>query len=413
MGSYCELRFDSISISSYKSWVPDDFIYLFQESDRRLVPRASEEGEEPEFDIKYCAPRAIVLRRLDLAGYTEGRTRHAFDDWHKSELETWNDYGDWATDTVNVLKSFTYDEWQKRLKGVLHTRYSENKCGDEIDRQMRDTAGGWLFFGSDDLMAIRAMLDTIPDVSEVILDISDLVDGGYIEENELICDRARASDARERSILEPTVIIAEGGTDILVLRRSLQRLFPELSDYFAFFDYENSNADGGVSFVVKFLRAFAAARVNTSILAIFDNDAVGVEAFNLANTLRLPGNIKITLLPEISLAQSYPTIGPQGTYDVDVNGRAASIELFLGRHNLMSDDGTLIPVVWNNYVKRINRYQGVLDDKEKPFARFLAETASHDNSVDYALRYPELVVLWEHIFAVLRPDRRFKTVWEK
>ena len=58
-------------------------------------------------------------------------------------------------------------------------------------------------------------------------------------------------------------------------------------------------------------------------------------------------------------------------------------------------------------------YQGVLDDKEKPFARFLQETASHDNSVDYALRYPELVVLWEHIFAILRPDRRrFTTLQE-
>ena len=186
-----------------------------------------------------------------------------------------------------------------------------------------------------------------------------------------------------------------------------------MSDYFAFFDYENSKPDGGTSSVVKILRAFAAARVNTSILAIFDNDAVGVEAFNTANTLRLPGNIKVTLLPEISLAQSYPTIWPQGTHDVDVNGRAASIELFLGRHNFMRADGTLIPIVWNNYVKRIDRYQGALDDKEKPFARFLQETASRDNGVDYALRYPELVVLWEHIFAVLRQDRRFTSLWEK
>jgi hypothetical protein len=108
------------------------------------------------------------------------------------------------------------------------------------------------------------------------------------------------------------------------------------------------------------------------------------------------------LLPNIGLASSYPTIGPQGDYNVDVNGRAASIELFLGRHNL-TDDRSLIPIVWTNYISKIDRYQGVLRDKVSPLARFIKETAAHDSSVDYKSRYPELVVLWEHIFLTLRP----------
>jgi hypothetical protein len=266
---------------------------------------------------------------------------------------------------------------------------------------MRDDAD-WLFFGSDHLMALRAMLDSLPEIREVILDVSDLVQGGYIGEDERICEQRRAPDAGKRSILEPTVIIAEGSTDAVVLSRSLEPLYPDLTDYIAFFDYDGSNADAGTSFVVKFLRAFIAARVKTSILAIFDNDAVGVEAFSAANALGLPDNIKVTLLPKIALASSYPTIGPQGTHDVDVNGRAASIELFLGRHNL-TIDGTLIPIVWTNFISRMDRYQGVLRHKSRPFDRFLEETATYDPNVDYKSRYPELVVLWEHIFAVLRP----------
>jgi hypothetical protein len=410
MGSYCELYFDGTLVSSHKNSVPDEFVYLFQESDRRLVPRArardSDEASAREADVQYSAPRSVILRRLDLAGYTAARARVSFDEWHKSELETWKEYAEdgWGADTANALASFTYDEWQRRLKDVLLTRYdisrSREKFADEIDRQMRGDDESWLFFGSDYILSIRAILDVLPNTSEVILDISDLVHGGYIGENERICEQRRSPDARERSILEPTVIVAEGSTDTLILRRSLERLYPELVDYIAFFDYDASNADGGTSYVVKFLRAFIAARINTSILAIFDNDAVGAEAFNAATALRLPKNIQVTLLPNTTLASAYPTIGPQGTHDADINGRAASIELFLGRHNLLVD-GALIPVVWTNFVGRVDRYQGVLRDKSRPLARFLEETAIHESDVDYKIRYPELVAIWEHVFSIL------------
>ena len=179
--------------------------------------------------------------------------------------------------------------------------------------------------------------------------------------------------------MQPTVIIAEGSTDILVFRRSLQRLYPYLTDYITFFDYEGSNPDGGASYVVKFLRAFAAARINTPILAIFDNDAIGVEAFNAARALPLPDHIQVTLLPDIELARSYPTLGPQGGHNVDINGTAVSIELYLGRHNLTKDDGNLKPIVWANYVSKVDRYQGALQDKAGVLARFLKDTEVHDD----------------------------------
>ena len=88
------------------------------------------------------------------------------------------------------LKSFTYDEWRRRLKDILLTRYNFTHSGktfaDEVDRRMRDDDDGWLFFGSDHLVVIRGVLDALPDTREVILDISDLVHGGYIGENERI-----------------------------------------------------------------------------------------------------------------------------------------------------------------------------------------------------------------------------------
>jgi hypothetical protein len=119
MGSYCELRFDEIVVSNYKSTVPDEFIYLFQESGRRLE---REDDESDEFE--YSATRAMALSRLDLAGYTEEKARNSFDGWHKNTLETWIEYAKDGSgaDTANALKSFTYSDWQERMKDVLLTR---------------------------------------------------------------------------------------------------------------------------------------------------------------------------------------------------------------------------------------------------------------------------------------------------
>ena len=49
MGSLCQLKFDSISLLEQKSCVPDEFVCLFQESDRRELQKI--EGEERDSGI--------------------------------------------------------------------------------------------------------------------------------------------------------------------------------------------------------------------------------------------------------------------------------------------------------------------------------------------------------------------------
>jgi hypothetical protein len=164
--------------------------------------------------------------------------------------------------------------------------------------------------------------------------------------------------------------------------------------------------DGGASYLVKFLRAFAAARINTNIIAIFDNDAAGTNAFNVASSVPLPVNITVMKLPDIELARSYPTIGPQGKHRIDINGKAVSIELFLGRHNLTRSDGDLTPVVWSNYVHGARQYHGVIDEKQTVLDRFMEETSRSDGPDHYRSRLPELVTLWEHIFGSRRDAPR-------
>jgi hypothetical protein len=411
MGSSCELKFDAISLLSQKSYVPDEFVCLFQESDRRELPGTEEES----VTIGYFAPPEVVRQRLDLLGYTIDYARHHFQKWLEQERETYREYeedegGKWAAETSEALRSLTYEEWLSKARDVLLTRYDftrpRDEYKDEIERRMRDLQDDWLFYDASVLPIIRSLLEVFPEVREVALDIGALVGGGYIDANEKLCEARRTPDLQTRSDLQPTVILAEGSTDITVLKRSLQRLYPYLMDYFAFFDYEAPHVDGGTSYLVKFLRAFAAARINTNIIAIFDNDAVGLDAFNLASSPPLPANIKVTRLPDIELARSYPTIGPQGEHKIDVNGKAASMELFLGRHNLSTEDGTLTPVIWNNYLHAARQYQGSINDKRRVFERFLEETSGEKKFDYYRARLPELVVLWEHIFGLVREPQR-------
>jgi hypothetical protein len=413
MVSSCELRFDDLSITSQKAWVPDEFIYLFQENDRWGVYPENEDEEDEEPEVGYFATRAVILHRLEIAGYTAEHARGSFELWlekqRKSLARFVIDGVDPADQITAQLERFNYEEWQRRLRDVLTTRYDSSRpmdvYVDEIDRMMRSLNQDWLFFSGDVLTSIRAMLEALPEVQEISLDIGPLIGGGWIEPDAKICEERRAPDAQWRSILQPTVIIAEGSTDIAVLKRSLQRLHPHLADYITFFDYEGSNPDGGASYIVKFLRAFAAARINTPILAMFDNDAAGLEALGAASRLALPDHIQVTKLPDIELARCYPTLGPQGEHVVDINGRAVSIELFLGRQNLAKQDGSLTPIVWGNYVPKVQSYQGAIQDKSDIFSRFLRETQMHDASENYSLRFPELAQLWEHILSLLKPKR--------
>src|SRR5947209_19699156 len=98
-----------------------------------------------------------------------------------------------------------------------------------------------------------------PDTKEVIRDITALISGGWMKEDVRLCDEARKASALARPLLEPTIIVGEGSSDIKVLRLSLSALYPHLADYFGFFDHEELSVDGGANYLVKFLRAFGAA----------------------------------------------------------------------------------------------------------------------------------------------------------
>lgn len=404
MGSYCTIYFDKLEICNSKSVIPDMFSALFQESDRKVRPSRLEGDDTPE--VVYETTRDVILSRLDLMGCTSGIARHRLSEWIADEKETWTQYvlesnSDWAVETEVAIRDFTIDDWNTRVPQVLTRRRIQEEPFDAIDRHMREHDSRWLWFdGYDSLVGFRALLDANPHAEKVTLDISDLIHGGWLDETGRLSQRHPNEGIHRLGPMAPTVILAEGSSDINILKNSLSVLFPERQDFFSFFEHKELNVDGGAAYLVKFLKAFAAVRTPLRFVAIFDNDTAGRQAHRQATGLGLPDNMILLPLPDTDFARTYPTIGPQGFHTVDVNGQAASIELYLGRKAL-EHNGSLRPVRWTGYDRAADTYQGEVEAKDDVKERFFQQLSSFEDSTEAQDALPELVYVWKGIFAVV------------
>src|SRR3984957_3271628 len=230
MGSYCALLFDDWKIIFAKSVVPDELCALFQESDR-IITQSDDEDESD--DIKYLASREVIVDRLNLLGCTAVAVNERFESWLAQKR------ADLRGHDRAAINKLTFVDWRARVPNILRTQWDRVKPKSTIERHMRDNYGGWLWFdGLGSLLNLRALLDACPEVRTVGLDISDLVGGGWIQPGEAICESRRIELGTPRP-LAPTVVLAEGSSDIRVLQLSLAALYPELIDYFSFFNHSD------------------------------------------------------------------------------------------------------------------------------------------------------------------------------
>ncbi len=401
MVSSCELLLDDIELTGQKAFVPDFLSALFQESDR-----IEARDEKTEIDILlYRATRGAVLKRLDLMGCTEAFSKLRFHEWRDAEIRDEEAYQKEGKDnfdakTFEALQSLTWDEWRRRVPEVLRTRYdleNHDNFVDEIDRRMKDYEPSWLWFdGYESLLSLRAIISACPDTELISLDIEPLIGGGWIGADEKVCNNKIRVVSSRGQPSGPTIILAEGQSDIAILKSSIGRFHPELLEFVTFLDHSEFRVDGGASYVVKFLKAFAAARVPANIVAVFDNDTAGLTAYKEATALNLPQNMTCVHLPDIELGHSYPTIGPQGAHETNINGKACGIELYLGR-TALSSQGSLRPVRWTGFDKRAASYQGEVDEKDVVQNAFMKEMRDGATNLDEV--YPEMKLLWKTIIS--------------
>ena len=247
------------------------------------------------------------------------------------------------------------------------------------------------------------ILSLFPKEERVVLDLTSLVYGGYYNEDDNFVQISRDSLFEERYYNESIILLTEGTYDALVLKDTLQLLHPDKVDYFSFLDFENSKTPGGAGQLVNYIKALTGAKITDKILAIFDNDSAAYDAIRTIPDRYLPKNIRYTNYPDNKYLNNYPTIGPSGNKKMNINGKAASIELYLG-DDILNKSTSAYPVQWTGYIKTIGSYQGEISDKGKIQDLFnikikkCKESKTEINNFDWN----GITSIWEHIFSLCK-----------
>ena len=421
MGSYTELMIGGYPIISTKSAVIPEVMTIFRERDKRVFIRKVSErnelvwgqlvattDEETETAIQYACEAGKIVDRLNIMGFTLQRVREDFESLRRTELDqiaSWKDQYDsddqtndtrqWCTQQLEFFKRLSFDGYANALCEVFDKRLW-SKQFDDCNTESLDPTVKYIlnhkenllgFLGSDIRSLLRLICDLVDLQSEFIQDITALVAAGYYEENEPVCDNViRVLTGHPEDSLR--IILTEGSTDSAILRDALELLYPHLTGYYSFFDFDSSRSQGGAGRLVAVVKAFAAAGINNQVIALFDNDTAAKEARRALDAISLPPNIVVLHYPNLPALCNYPTLGPTGLSNMDINGLAASIELYLGE-DVLSKSGKPTPIQWKGFNETLGQYQGEVMHKTQLILNFKqkVERCKSDkavmNSVDW------------------------------
>lgn len=407
MGCWSTLKIGNVVFGSWKDGVDDSIMVLFSESEKLIrhvapdpVGGAAREGSEgsPSLSVQYVTTIQALKRRLDFLGFTLATCRRAFEIAQAQEIaDLRKRIAEFRGRREEAGTSALIEHYSKRIE-LLSKSDTESwlfafreafLAAPDVDREPLSELASSLLPGEfsepssfvpggtrfwfpgvhDERFRLRLELEATDD-GEAALDISDLVDGEYYSDSDPLASWSREwISAKEREALH-LIVLTEGSTDKFVLESALPILRPELTDYISFMDFAAFKVEGGASFLSSIVRSFAGAGIRDRVVAVFDNDTAGCAAECALSKHPLPENIKVIRYPDIDLARNYPTLGPTGKVAMDVNGSAASIELYLGRDVLAEPSGELVPVQWKGFDTTMGRYQGEVLDKRACMHRF-------------------------------------------
>lgn len=381
MGSYTSLKIAGYEFLYSKSDVVDEAMTIFRESDRKIAQRPSADDEEFLYDaVEYSSTAGAVIDRLEVMGFTLGLARRTYDAWREHELDDSEEAAEkwWKEEEREIIRVMTFDVYKENLSTIVHRNLraypSDDREQPELTPEIKyilaqhlDDAE--LAFRGDVRLLIRIICEVVHRGSEVIQDLTELVAGGYFGEDEPICLTAIARLTSEHPAVAPVIVLTEGASDGRIIEAAVTVLYPHLRDYYSFLDFEASRAPGGASSLVAIVKAFAGAGITNRVVALFDNDTAASEALRALQSVRLPRNLAVLRYPNLDFLRKYPTVGPTGLQKVDVNGLAASVELYLGADVLL-DNGLLEPVRWRGYSDALQQYQGEVGNKVRLIERY-------------------------------------------
>jgi hypothetical protein len=380
---------------------PDHVVHLREPGVERFttMPKDTTEGREGP-----CLRQAFRLPATD-EEYTSERWRDELDAFIRRSLEAERARVEDLEDDglvkaaakrgLLVAERSTPERWLNTLLDIIHVRWGgwPGPKSKVLKRMFVDDDYDSIEFPfSDDLCFLRAAVDRNEDLALVKFEFESAVSELDIDPDTKFSVNARRDALDRARALEKIVVLTEGRSDSRILLSSLERIFPHLKHMYSFLDHSSFRAPGGVGDLERLARGFAGAGVSNRVIAIFDNDTAGVAAAQRLLRAGLPATFRVLVLPDLEFARSYPTLGPTGPIDADINGRACGIELYCGPAALTGDDGQFCPVQWTGYDSALKRYQGEPLEKEKIKERFYEVLAnSSDPATDPELASIQLI----------------------
>lgn len=382
MGTAIELEVGDVSISYAKNHMGMDFGYLFQPGDQTRIKSGAlnydyydehpeERGKLVVHEAAFVRPLSRVLPRLLLSGssiegarseyeavITEARETAPYDEPpEQTDFLTFEEYCDLVRRyPLSSLGGGAEFDDEEKAKGRLATDkdFARLPWTDNSDSYWSESS---FFAAKLAILSPASMLQVFalnPDNldAEVKWEFGPLVVAGWAS-----CENFEPSARRMQKIL----IATEGASDARIIKRALEILCPDVADFFNFVDVDERHHFWGTGNLVKFAEGLLRIDVQNKVLFLFDNDAEGVDAFRKLNALKLPGNMRSMLLPDLDDFRNFPTRGPEGVGLSNINGRAAAIECYLDL-NLPSFGPPQI--LWSNYKRDIDAWHGALEFKE-------------------------------------------------
>lgn len=407
MGSYAECWLATLYVGSTKNDFDDTLMQLFRASDKRMyrsaikdLPRAlvhwTKENPRRKVNVVYYTASALLVKdRLNLKGYTLPTAKRAFMKRMQAESQWYSNHAvpqfkEFYENRARILRELNVEHWIETVKSFKAASRGVPPWGTTKLHQAELTLEDFMlqtewygFDGTDLNVPLRLALEICDERDSFIYDLSDLVDARYFDKDDDFVALASDFSASEHASRSKIIILTEGRSDTWILSGAMKLLYPHLSDYFSFMDFEAAKVEGGVSHLARVVKSFAGAGIVNKVIAVFDNDTAGEEAIRSLRRLKLPSNLCILKLPDLKVLCKYPTIGPSGRITMNVNGSAASMELYLG-DDVLREGGKLAPVQWSAYNPVMGRYQGEVLEKEKIHRRFkekLANQKGHTNLI--------------------------------
>ncbi|MDQ2950248.1 MAG: HEPN/Toprim-associated domain-containing protein [Acidobacteriota bacterium] len=406
-----------------------EVLSIFVEADKFNGPRSPDlpadfEPEENDEFSGYEASAEAITDRLELMGFTAAAARADFALMIKNEI---NDTSELAHESamdqeldarlraerdarIAFLSDFSFDAWVTTVTKIrvdnVHLKTYDAEARELVFSRPLNSLEAFIlneknddeqpplgYFCSDLRFLISAYLLSAGPQDLVVLDNSEVVYAGYFTAEDRIVQEARQSIAAKGRAIEKLLVLTEGSSDSRILQCTFDVLYPHLKEFVSFLDHGQFSVAGGAGNLMNLLRGFAGAGVSNRVVALFDNDAAGTVQRLKAKAMPLPRNFRVIQLPHLTWAERYPTLGPTGLVEADINGLACSIELYLGMSALEDETSGLIPIQWTGIERSLSRYQGELLDKRAVQDRYFdllragrADTSEMDGVFRHILR---------------------------